>query len=113
STTVAGTLVIQAGSQAHMTAANVVVDSGMSLTLKAGGHHLVISAGGIFSSVAIVEGGAPVAGIPALLARSLVPVAPQALIAHSLAAQKLALTQAAQQASPVCTVCQKLAEMTA
>jgi type VI secretion system secreted protein VgrG len=111
STTAGGTLVIQAGSQAHVTAANVVIDAGMSLTLKAGGHHIVINAGGIFSSVAIVEGGAPLAGVPVQPALSLVPVAAQALIAPSLAAQKLALTQAAQQAAPICAVCQKLAEI--
>ncbi|MEO8645822.1 MAG: type VI secretion system tip protein VgrG, partial [Pseudomonas sp.] len=104
---------IQAGSQAHVTAANVVIDAGMSLTLKAGGHHIVINSGGIFSSVAIVEGGVPLAGMAPEAARSLTPVAPQALIAPSLAAQKLALTQAAQQAAPICAVCQKLAEMTA
>ncbi|WP_213937802.1 type VI secretion system tip protein VgrG [Pseudomonas sp. dw_612] len=113
STTVAGTLVIQAGPHARVNAANVVIDAGMSLTLRAGGHHIVINAGGIFSSVAIVEGGTPVAGMAAQFARSLIPVAPQTLIKPSLAAQKIALTQAAQQASPICAVCQKLAEMTA
>ncbi|MFJ7795345.1 type VI secretion system tip protein VgrG, partial [Pseudomonas sp. NPDC096950] len=105
--------VIQAGPHTRVTASQVVIDAGTSLTLTAGGHHLVINAGGIFSSVAIVEGGDPMAGLPAQLARSLVPVAPQALIAPSLAAQKLALTQAARQASPICAVCQKLTEMTA
>ncbi|MNR09311.1 hypothetical protein D3C85_1255070 [compost metagenome] len=104
---------IQAGAQAHVTAANVVIDAGMSLTLKAGGHYIVINSGGIFSSVAIVQGGAPVPGVPVQPALSLVPVAAQALIAPSLGTQKLALTQAAQQAAPICAVCQKLAEMTA
>ncbi|MDI3275889.1 phage baseplate assembly protein V, partial [Pseudomonas sp. AL03] len=113
STTAGGTWVIQAGSQAHVTAVNVVIDAGMSLTLKAGGHHVVISSGGIFSSVAIVEGGAPVSGAPVQPALSLVPVAAQALIAPSLAAQKLALAQAAQQAAPICVVCQKLTETSA
>ncbi|MFL1528986.1 type VI secretion system tip protein TssI/VgrG [Pseudomonas sp. O230] len=113
STTAEGTLVIQAGSQTHVSAANVVIDARMSLTLKAGGHHIVINAGGIFSSVAIVEGGSPVAGIAPESARSLTPALPQALIAPSLAAQKLALTQAAQQAAPICAVCQKLAEISA
>ena len=109
STTAGGALVIQA----HVTAANVVIDAGMSLTLSAGGHHIVINAGGIFSSVAIVEGGIPVPGVPVQPALSLVPVAAQALIAPSLAAQKLALTQAAQQAAPICVVCQNLPEATA
>ncbi|MHC8340994.1 type VI secretion system Vgr family protein [Pseudomonas sp. HLT2-19-2] len=113
STTAEGTLVIQAGPHAHVTAANVVIDAGMSLTLTAGGHHIVINSGGVFSSVAIVEGGAPVAGVLVQAALSLVPVTAQALIAPSLAAQKLALTQAAQQASAICAVCQKLAETSA
>jgi type VI secretion system secreted protein VgrG len=113
STTAEGTLVIQAGPHAHVTAAHVVIKADSSLTLECGGHHIVINAAGIFSSVGIVEGGAPLAGVPVQPALSLVPVAAQALIAPSLAAQKLALTQAAQQAAPICAVCQKLAEMTA
>ncbi|ALI00241.1 type VI secretion system tip protein VgrG [Pseudomonas sp. FW306-02-F02-AA] len=113
STTAEGTLVIKAGQQARVTATNVVIDAGMSLTLKAGGHHIVINASGIFSSVAIVEGGAPMAGIAPEPARSLLPVAPQALITPSLAVQKQALTEAAQQAAPICAVCQKLAETSA
>ncbi|MGE8189819.1 type VI secretion system tip protein VgrG, partial [Pseudomonas sp. NPDC086278] len=84
-----------------------------SLTLECGGQHIVINASGIFSSVAIVEGGSPVAGLAPEPARSLVPTAPEALIAPSLAVQKLALTQAAQQAASICAVCQKLAELSA
>ena len=68
STTCAGSLVIQAGQQAHVTAPDVVIDAGMSLTLTAGGHHLVINAAGIFSSVPVVEGGAPMAGVAPLQA---------------------------------------------
>lgn len=66
SMTSGGTLVIQAGDQAHVTATNVVISAGMSLTLQAGGHHLVIGPAGIFSSVAIQPGGAPAAGAAAL-----------------------------------------------
>ena len=113
STTVEGTLVIQAGPHAHVTADNVVIKADQSLTWECGGHFIVINAGGIFSSVAIVVGGAPLMGVPAQLARSLNPVAPQALIVPSVAAQKLALTQAANLAAPVCVVCQKLAEISA
>lgn len=75
STTCAGSLVIQAGQQAHVTALDVVIDGGRSLTLKAGGHHLLINAAGIFSSVAIAEGGAPLAGVEPLQA---LPVSPDA-----------------------------------
>jgi type VI secretion system secreted protein VgrG len=113
SLTAEGTLVIQAGPHAHVTANNVVVKGSQSLTWECGGHFIVINASGIFSSVAIVVGGAPLAGIAAELARSLIPEAPQTLIAPSLAAQKLALTQAAELAAPICAVCQKLAEISA
>lgn len=68
STTAGGTLVINAGPQAHVTATNVVINAGMSLTLSAGGQHIVISAGGIFSSVPIVLGGVPVVGVAPLQA---------------------------------------------
>ncbi|WP_053279704.1 type VI secretion system tip protein VgrG, partial [Pseudomonas chlororaphis] len=57
SITVGGTWVVQAGPQARVTATNVVVDASTSLTLKAGGQHIVITPGGIFSSVPIVLGG--------------------------------------------------------
>ncbi|MHC8319838.1 type VI secretion system Vgr family protein [Pseudomonas sp. GB2N2] len=111
SLTAQGALVIQAGPHAHVTANNVVVKGGQSLTWECGGHFIVINASGIFSSVAIVVGGAPLAGMAAEFARSLIPVAPQALFAPSLAAQKLALIQAAELAAPVCAVCEKLAEV--
>ncbi|MNJ53444.1 hypothetical protein D3C77_488290 [compost metagenome] len=113
STVAHGTLVIQAGPQAHVTATNVVIDAGMSLTLKAGGQHIIISAGGIFSSVPIVPGGAPVVGVASQQALSVLPVAAAALVALSLAAQKTALVHAARQAAPICAVCEKLAEMNA
>lgn len=113
STVADGTLVIQAGPQAHVTATNVVIDAGMSLTLKAGGQHIIISAGGIFSSVPIVPGGAPVVGVASQQALSVLPVAAAALVALSLAAQKTALVHAARQAAPICAVCEKLAELNA
>ena len=113
STTAGGTLVIQAGPQAHINAVNVVIDAGMSLTLEAGGQFIVINSGGIFSSVPIVQGGAPVAGIPAQQALSVIPMVAEVLVAPSLVTQTSALIQAARHAAPVCAVCQKLAELTA
>lgn len=113
SLTAQGALVIQAGPHAHVTAANVVVKADQSLTWECGGQFIVINAAGIFSSVPIVVGGAPLPGMAAEFARSLIPVAPQTLIAPSLAAQKLALIQAAELAAPVCAVCEKLAEISA
>ncbi|MDR6918954.1 type VI secretion system secreted protein VgrG [Pseudomonas sp. 3296] len=113
STSAGGTLMIQALTQAHVTANNVVIDAGMSLTLQAGGQHIVISAGGIFSSVPIVLGGAPLVGTPAQPALSVMPVSLEALAAPPLATQGPALMQAAQQGAPICAVCQKLAELNA
>ncbi|TFF01729.1 type VI secretion system tip protein VgrG [Pseudomonas sp. BCA14] len=55
------TLVIGAGQQVHLTAgASLVIDGGTQLSFKAGGEHLVIQAGGIFSSRPITVAGASV-----------------------------------------------------
>jgi type VI secretion system secreted protein VgrG len=99
STMAAGTLVIQAGAHAHVTAANVVVDAGMSLTLNAGGHHIVINTAGIFSSVPIVQGGVPVAGIAPLQALT---AEAQAMITAPVSL--LATTK--QQATDFCPLCE-------
>ena len=112
STTAEGTLVIQAGSQAHVSAANVVIDAGMSLTLKAGGHHIVINAAGIFSSVAIVEGGSPVAGLPGQAALSVAPQAAEAVIIdtlpmEALLKQNIVFREAGSGICPVCDVAQE------
>lgn len=57
-THVAQTLVIEAGQQLHLkSGASLVIDAGAELSLKAGGEHLVIQAGGIFSSRPIALGG--------------------------------------------------------
>ncbi|WAT30993.1 type VI secretion system tip protein TssI/VgrG [Pseudomonas sp. GXZC] len=59
-TQVARTLVIEAGQQLHLkSGASLVIDAGAQLSLKAGGEHLVIQAGGIFSSRPIALGGGP------------------------------------------------------
>ncbi|MBC3199380.1 type VI secretion system tip protein VgrG [Pseudomonas poae] len=59
-THVGQTLVVEAGQQLHLKAgASLVIDAGAQLSLKAGGEHLVIQAGGIFSSRPITAGGAP------------------------------------------------------
>ena len=100
STTASGTLVIQGGPQVHVTAANVVVDAGMSLTLKAGDHYIVINPEGIFSNVSIDEGGEPTAGIPSQRAVAALPGGTEVLVVPSLAAQGPALIQAARQAAP-------------
>lgn len=104
STTADGTLVIQAGAHAHVTAAHVVINAGMSLTLKAGGQHILITAGGIFSSVDIVQGGAPVAGVPSLQAAQALASAPQSIIASPLSILA-AVKQKAADKCPLCEAC--------
>jgi type VI secretion system secreted protein VgrG len=102
STTSAGSLVIHAGQQAHVTASNVVIDAGMSLTLTAGGHHIVINASGIFSSVPIVEGGAPLAGIQPLQALQAPARTANAVIANPMSI----VASARQQAADYCPLCE-------
>ena len=59
-TRVGQTLVVEAGQQLHLkSGASLVIDAGAQLSLKAGGEHLVIQAGGIFSSRPITLGGSP------------------------------------------------------
>lgn len=113
STTANGTLVIQAGPHARVTASQVGIDADTSLTLSAGGHHIVINAAGIFSSVAIVEGGVPMAGVAVQSALGAQPQNHQASLALSITAQTTALAQAADQAIAVCAVCEKLARVSA
>ncbi|MEX5554834.1 type VI secretion system Vgr family protein [Pseudomonas pergaminensis] len=59
-TRVGRTLFVEAGQQLHLkSGASLVIDAGAQLSLKAGGEHLVIQAGGIFSSRLITLGGSP------------------------------------------------------
>ena len=61
-TRIGQTLVVEAGQQIHLkSGASLVIDAGAQLSLKAGGEHLVIQAGGIFSSRPIILGGSPAA----------------------------------------------------
>jgi type VI secretion system secreted protein VgrG len=111
-TRVGQTLVAEAGQQVHLKAGvNLILDAGASLTLKAGGQHFVMDLGGIFSSVPIVQGGAPMVGIPAQRAVAALPGSTEALVLPSLAAQVPALIQAARQAAPICAVCQKFPQV--
>ena len=53
-------MVIQAGQQIVLKAgASLIIDAGAHLSLKAGGEHLIIQAGGIFSSRPVTVGGLP------------------------------------------------------
>ena len=59
-THVGQTLILEAGQQFYLkSGASLVIDAGAQLSLKAGGEHLVIQAGGIFSSRPVTLGGAP------------------------------------------------------
>jgi type VI secretion system secreted protein VgrG len=98
----AGSLVIHAGQQAHISASNVVIDAGMSLTLTAGGHHIVINAGGIFSSVPIAQGGAPLAGIAPIQATQ----APAGKTLADIASPASMVAGARQQAADYCPLCE-------
>ena len=102
STSAAGTLVIQAGAQARVNATQVVIDAGTSLTLTAGGQHIVIGPGGIFSSVPIVLGGAPVAGIAPQQALEALAGTPQAIIDNPLSI----ISASKQQAMDFCPLCE-------
>ena len=65
---------LSASQHIHLSAGQqVVLDGGAHLTVKAGGHWLTLGPEGILSSVAIVPGGAPAVGMPA------VPLMPGAL----------------------------------
>ncbi|MFI8398476.1 type VI secretion system tip protein TssI/VgrG [Pseudomonas sp. NPDC078863] len=100
-----GALVIQAGQQAHVTASNVVIDAGMSLTLSAGGHHIVINAAGIFSSVPMVEGGAPLPGLAPLQ-----PLQAEAGLAPPINATPQSIINSARlQAADYCPLCEACA----
>jgi type VI secretion system secreted protein VgrG len=102
STTAAVSLVIQAGQQVHFSAANVVIDAGVSLTLSAGGHHIVINAGGIFSSAPIVEGAAPLPGIAPLQALQ----APARASPAAINNPRSIVAEARQHAADYCPLCE-------
>ncbi|EJM90969.1 MULTISPECIES: type VI secretion system tip protein TssI/VgrG [unclassified Pseudomonas] len=78
--------VVEAGEHVHIKAgAHLVLDAGASITLKAGGHHVVIDAGGVFSSSEVEVGGSPGTGmaahalLPGTVAGLLAAVVPEPL----------------------------------
>ncbi|MCK3840956.1 MULTISPECIES: type VI secretion system tip protein TssI/VgrG [Pseudomonas] len=98
-TRVAQTLVIEAGQQVHLKAgANLVIDAGAQLSLKAGGEHLLIQAGGIFSSRPIILGGSPSA------TRSVTP--PPVAGAQVSAAQGVIMDLAKKLGADFCPLCE-------
>jgi type VI secretion system secreted protein VgrG len=110
-TQVGEALVIAAGQHIHLSAAHVVLSAEETLTLKAGGEHIVIGAAGIYRSSEIEPGGAPVAGVVAaplmpgtLEALSTSPVLPP-LIAPSQHALMAASNALGADLCPVCEAC--------
>jgi len=107
-------LVIEAGQEIHLKAgASLIIDAGAQLSFKAGGEHLVIQAGGIFSSRPVVVG-----GIPAIT-RSAAPLAPGEDVAAPLArvdgpkmspTQGMIMSLAKQLGADFCPVCKGCGE---
>lgn len=100
---------LNASQQFHVSAGQqVVIDGGASATIQAGGQWINISAAGIFSSVPIQLGGAPMVAMVAAAPKSLdVPL--------KLAATPIALLSAAQILSlksdaPFCEECERCKE---
>ncbi|TFY86485.1 type VI secretion system tip protein VgrG [Pseudomonas kairouanensis] len=99
-TQVGQTLVIEAGQQLHLKAgASLVIEAGAQLSLKAGGEHLLIQAGGIFSSRPITLGGAPP------VARSAMADVPKIAVV-----QGATLLMARQLDADFCPVCERCRE---
>lgn len=97
-------MVIQAGQQIVLKAgASLIIDAGAQLSLKAGGEHLIIQAGGIFSSRPVTVGGLPP------LTRSANPLS--AMDAPNLStAQGTLLDEARQLGADFCPVCEACRE---
>ncbi|KAB0560209.1 type VI secretion system tip protein VgrG, partial [Pseudomonas palleroniana] len=97
--------VLSASQQFHVSAGQqVVLDGGASVTLQAGGHWINIGAGGIFSSVPIEVGGAPMA---VMSAASGSPGGAEKLVAATAPALSLAQILSFQGSAPFCEECER------
>jgi len=98
-------LVIEAGQQVHLKAgASLVIDAGAQLSFKAGGEHLLIQAGGIFSSRPITLGGSPAA------AHAASPLEPGDPGPYLSAVQGVIMHMAWQVGADFCPVCEHCRE---
>ncbi|WP_347903540.1 type VI secretion system tip protein VgrG [Pseudomonas purpurea] len=96
---------LNALAQVHVSAGRqVVIDGGASATIQAGGHWINISAAGIFSSVPIVQGGAPA---PALAATPHMPGMVEKLVAALPAALSAAQIVSLKSNAPFCEECER------
>jgi type VI secretion system secreted protein VgrG len=96
---------ISASGQFHVSAGQqVVIDGGASATIQAGGQWINIGPGGIFSSVPIVVGGAPMA---AMSAAPVVPGLPEKLAAAPAAMLTAAQIMSFKGDAPFCEECER------
>ncbi|MEB2650629.1 type VI secretion system tip protein TssI/VgrG [Pseudomonas siliginis] len=94
-----------ASAQIHISAGQqVVIDGGASATIQAGGQWINIGPGGIFSSVPIVVGGAPMA---ATSAAPVVPGLPEKLAAAPAAILTAAQIMSLKGDAPFCEECER------
>jgi type VI secretion system secreted protein VgrG len=94
-----------ASAQIHISAGQqVVIDGGASATIQAGGQWINIGPGGIFSSVPIVVGGAPMA---ATSAAPVVPGLPEKLVAAPAAILTAAQIMSFKGDAPFCEECER------
>ncbi len=94
-----------ASAQIHISAGQqVVIDGGASATIQAGGQWINIGPGGIFSSVPIVVGGAPMA---ATSAAPVVPGLPEKLAAAPAAVLTAAQIMSLKGDAPFCEECER------
>lgn len=94
-----------ASAQIHISAGQqVVIDGGASATIQAGGQWINIGPGGIFSSVPIVVGGAPMA---ATSAAPVVPGLPEKLAAAPAAVLTAAQIMILKGDAPFCEECER------
>lgn len=99
---------IHASAQFHVSAGQqVVIDGGASATIQAGGQWINIGPGGIFSSVPIVVGGAPMA---AMSAAPTVPGLPEKLVAAPAAILTAAQIMSLKGDAPFCEECERCKE---
>ncbi|TFF04493.1 type VI secretion system tip protein VgrG [Pseudomonas sp. BCA14] len=81
---------------------SVVIDAGASVTIQAGGQSITVSAGGIFSSVPIQLGGAPVPAVAPL-----VPGIKEKLLAVIPAPLSRAQVTSLKRSAPFCEECER------
>jgi len=93
-------VVLEAGTHLHIKGATTVtVEAGAQLSLSAGGQSLLLNSAGIFSSVPIVQGGAPLRGLRTPTSTAL-PDIPLSAVQLSL------MTRAWQNAADFCPLCE-------